>query len=215
MKKIYSLIYSEYKEYLANKKLRTVILEYGFSGKSKILQVLQFFAIIIFASLIIYLIVERLHLKKVDWSEAFMVILSLGAAIIAYQQWRENRHEISIDKYYDFLGEANERLECLDVSKIQMHVYVELDKLEYVIVKYELGFIPARFAKRAMDNFKCHCQKTNKFQSCVQKVLAESAYLEQTKKIANTICEKCATRKIKLACKAELHSLNSKIAPIT
>jgi hypothetical protein len=172
--------------------IKKEVIRYRFSRRSNTKQVLIVAAVILLVSLITYAVVFKFHLEKVSWSDAFVAMLSLGVAIVAYQQWRENRYEISIDKYYDFLAEANRRLECLEeISKKQMHAYVELDKLEYVIVKYELGFIPDKFAKRAIDNFKCHCMQTEQFQSCVQKALAESAYLEKTKKVANMICKNC------------------------
>lgn len=178
--------------------IKKEIIRYKFSRRSNIKQLVVVALIIIITSLIAYEVIHELKLEKVAWSDAFVAMLSFGVAIVAYQQWRENRYEISIDKYYDFLAEANRRLECLEeISKKQMHAYVELDKLEYVIVKYELGFIPDKFAKRAIDNFKCHCLKTDQFQSCVQKALAESAYLDKTKKVASLICKKSDNEKRK------------------
>ena len=179
--------------------IKKEIIRYRFTRRSNIKQLVVVAIIILLASVIAYAVIYGFKLEKVAWSDAFVAMLSFGVAIVAYQQWRENRYEISIDKYYDFLAEANRRLECLEeISKKQMHAYVELDKLEYVIVKYELGFIPEKFAKRAIDNFKCHCMKTDQFQSCVQKALAESAYLDTTKKVASLICKKCDNEKSRI-----------------
>lgn len=136
-----------------NNNLEKELHKYGFSRRSNAENILAVLTILGFVTGIVALLIYGFRVDKVSWSDAFMPLISLGAAIVAFQQWRENRYEISIDKYYDRLESANKRLECLDIPKEKMHVYVELDKLEYVIVKYELGFIPAKFAKRAIDNF--------------------------------------------------------------
>jgi hypothetical protein len=129
-------------------------------------------------------------------SDEFTAILTLGVAAIAYQQWRASRHEISIDKYYDRLEEANKRLEPLGyASKEKLHCYIELDKLEYVIVKYELGFISAKLMMRAIDNFQFHCLTTKNFQNLVIEIFNESAYLEETKIVAQVVRTVCGTLK--------------------
>lgn len=122
--------------------------QYEFSRKSSVVELAM---ILLFLPFIVWIIVDTLAPERVPWSQAFTAILSLAVAI-AYRQWRGARHEISIDKYYDRMETANKRLEVLETDKPaaeDMHVFAELDKLEYVIVKYEYGYISPVLALRS------------------------------------------------------------------
>jgi hypothetical protein len=142
-------------------------------------------------SLLIWLIVDRFNLERVPWSQAFAAILSLGIAIVAYRQWIAARYEISIDKYYDRLDVANRRLELLypdDANhKKIMHVFAQLDKLEYVIIKYELGYISPLLARRAILDFTGH-SKTPGFCALASRWVVEGSYLSKTQEIVLLIC---------------------------
>jgi hypothetical protein len=172
-------------------KIKRELQQYSFLEKNYIPQLAIIIIISLAALFLIYISLSKFIHSFIS-SEALKVFISLAVAIIAYWQWRKNRHEISIDKYYDRLENANKRLECLNtMTNNKMHVFVELDKLEYVKVKYELGFIPPEFAKRAIDNFKCHCKNIQDFKKLVEEIIEESAYLPETKKTVKAIIEEC------------------------
>ena len=141
-------------------------------------------AIVISCLFLTWFVVEVVNKKPLDWSKAAQPIITIGIAFVAYKQWIAARHEISIDKYYDRLDVANKRLEELEgigkVQKADMHLFTELDKLEYVIVKYELGYISPEIALRAVENFKAHCRESDFLDQARTKV-KKAAYLEQTR----------------------------------
>jgi len=116
------------------------VRQYGF--KKRISHLVELFWIFVFLVGLSFLLWSAL-IRNVPGANAiqlFAPVLTLGAAIIAYRQWRAARYEVSIDKYYDRLESANRRLEAVQVDipgKEDLHAFAELDKLEYVLVKYE------------------------------------------------------------------------------
>ena len=128
------------------------------------------------------------------WSQAFTAILSLGIAIIAYRQWRAARHEITIDKYNDRLEVANKRLEVLQTDKPtpeDMHVFAELDKLEYVIAKYEYGFMSPVLALRALNKFKGLCMDRRGFRGKAAHWVDTASYRDITRLVVKSVCKHC------------------------
>lgn len=88
-----------------------------------------------------------------------LVTLTLGAFLFAYQQWREARFELSLEKFYDRLELANQRLEKLDTTdRFDMYIFTELDNLEYVIQKYKLDYMSTAHALRAIQTFRSRCE---------------------------------------------------------
>lgn len=158
--------------------------EHGFPEKVNyyggISKVLFFYSLLILTVWII----EKLVSGNIDWSKLFGGLITLGLAVVACQQWIANRQETSIDKYYDRLEGANKRLaEIPDVKPEDMYVFVELDKLEYVIIKYNLGYISPELAKRALENFLSICARRDRFKDRASHHLEEAAYLEKTKRV--------------------------------
>jgi hypothetical protein len=168
--------------------------KYKFNRKSSILELAVILLFLAFVSVIIWIVVKMFDLERVPWSQAFTAILSLAIAIIAYRQWRGARHEISIDKYYDRLETANKRLEVLETEKPtaeDMHVFAELDKLEYVIVKYEYGYISPLLVLRALKNFHGLCIDRNGFSEKASHWVHQASYREITRRVTRAVCEEC------------------------
>jgi hypothetical protein len=142
---------------------------------------------------IIWIVVKVFNFATVPWSQAFSAILTLGVASIAYMQWRAARQEISIDKYYDRLEVANKRLEALQVKPTpeDMYTFSELDKLEYVIVKYEHGYISPVLALRALKNFHAVCMDREGFREKAAHWVNKASYGEITRRVVKTICKDC------------------------
>lgn len=167
---------------------------YGFTRKSSVVELVAILVFLGFVSIIIWLTVRVFHLQPVPWSQAFAAVLSLGVAIIAYRQWRAARHEISIDKYYDRLEITNKRLEVLETDKPTpevMHTFAELDKLEYVIVKYEYGYMSPVLALRAVENFRRLCMDRRGFMEKASYWVNKASYRKITRRVVSTVCDSC------------------------
>jgi hypothetical protein len=100
-----------------------------------------------------------------------------GLAIVAvwfgYHQWRTARFEISMDQYYARLAATDALVDrwpgahsmlrhfWSDLERTtferENYVYVELDNLEYAIAKYQLGYMHADHALRAVRTFSSRC----------------------------------------------------------
>jgi len=170
------------------------LAQYGFHRKSSIRELGAIGLVLGIVSLIIWIVVRELNLERVPWSQAFTAVLSLGIAVIAYRQWRGARHEISIDKYYDRLEVANKRLDAVETdrpSPEDMYVFAELDKLEYVIVKYEYGYISHLLALRALNNFKGICVDRKGFKDRASHWVNQASYRAVTRRVVMSVCEHC------------------------
>jgi hypothetical protein len=168
---------------------------YGIKNHQPVVELIMILMILGVVSLVIWIVVDEFKLQPVPWSQAFGAVLSLGIAIIAYRQWRAARYEISIDKYYDRLESANKRLELLQTNKPSvedMHAFAELDKLEYVIVKYEYGYISAGLMLRALKNFEGLCKDRPEFSQKAAHWVDRASYREVTRKLVRMICETCS-----------------------
>jgi hypothetical protein len=70
-----------------------------------------------------------------------VAVVALGTVGVAHQHRRAARHEASLDKLYERLALANDRLERVSDTARSIYIFTELDNLEYVIEKYKLGYI--------------------------------------------------------------------------
>ena len=177
----------------AQKKLK----QYEFSKTSSVLELTIIGLILVVVSVILWVIITTYNFERVPWSQAFTAILSLGIAMIAYRQWRAARYEISIDKYYDRLETANKRLEALQTDKPtpeDMYAFSELDKLEYVIVKYEHGYISPVLALRALENFKGVCMDRAGFRDIALHWVNKASYRKVTRRVVGSVCRECPVR---------------------
>lgn len=153
-------------EYLASFGLNRESRHLGIAFFSAISILVAMFAILFEASPASWI---RMSVHEITFAVSGFFILLLG-----YQQWHENRHEISMDKYYDRLEIANRtrkeggtavynmmrhsRPEADDVDSRKMEfVYAELDNLEYVAEKYHLGFMKPEQACRGLRTFQKRC----------------------------------------------------------
>ena len=93
--------------------------------------------------------------------------------VLGYLQWREIRHEISYDRYYDRLAGVNERFNAYRLDALAgdpaekrshlntMFVFGELDLLEYMLGKRRLGYVREELAERAIRSFRSRCGDPN------------------------------------------------------
>jgi hypothetical protein len=194
---IFSKIYKGLRRYFTDKEVfeaEEQLEQHGFRRKSSIKELAVIALILGIVSLVIWIVVSTFNLQPVPWSQAFTAVLSLAIAIIAYRQWKAARHEISIDKYYDRLEVANKRLEAVQTDKLSpedMHVFAELDKLEYVIAKYEYGFMSPLLALRALNNFKGLWMDRRGFRGKASHWVDKASYREITRLVVRKVCEHC------------------------
>ena len=166
------------------------VRKYGFKKRiSHLVELFWIFAFLIGLSFLLWGAVKRYAIEATA-IQFFGPILTLGVAIIAYRQWRAARYEVSIDKYYDRLESANKRLEVVETDipeKEDMHAFAELDKLEYVLVKYEYRYISPILAARALKNFQLLCQHRSGFMELAYRWVNRAAYLERTREVIRRV----------------------------
>lgn len=138
-------------------------------------------------------------------SRASTIVLTLGALLLGYQQWRAARNELSMERYYERLDLADRRLDnwpsardmvkhfwptAIDQASYEcsMYVYVELDNLEYVIEKYKLGYISPEQALRGLRTFQSRCISTE-FRELAQEYVKLAGYQSTTEEIVNNVCK--------------------------
>ncbi len=108
-------------------------------------------------------------------TDVAVTLITAAAIFFAYYQWMDGRREASLDKFYDRLALINTRYyewkEARDVVphfwgnstddadfRPRMYVYLELDNLEYVILRYQLGYLRAPLLRRAVRTFSSRCE---------------------------------------------------------
>ncbi len=166
------------------------VRQFGFKKRiSHLVELFWIFVFLVGLSFLLWAVVNRYKIEA-NAIQLFGPVLTLGAAIIAYRQWRAARYEVSIDKYYDRLESTNRRLEAVQVDvpeKEDMHAFAELDKLEYVLVKYEYRYISPILAARALKNFQLLCQHRPGFKELAFGWAHRAAYLERTREVVSNV----------------------------
>jgi hypothetical protein len=140
-------------------------------------------------------------------------IAAMCAFVFGYYQWRSSRYDKSMEDFYSRLNLANQRREStLLVSRIlghpweleklsknpltlaededyqwSMYVYAELDNLEYVVEKYNLGYMEPRHALRGLRTFyqRCLC---GPFRDRAWQCALFMAYNASTIKVVKNVC---------------------------
>jgi hypothetical protein len=129
----------------------------------------------------------------------------LIVSIFAYYQWNDVRRELSLDKFYDRLSLINERYYYWphardlvghfwpnppDEKTFQeaMYVYLELDNLEYIIMRYHLGFVSRPLLKRAVRTFSSRCQ-SSVFSSLARQLVNGAGYSSSTIHVVSALTE--------------------------
>ena len=124
------------------------------------------------------------------------------AAFFAYYQWTDSRREASLDKFYDRLSLVNERYyeweearglvdhfwgssEPADFQKA-MYVYLELDNLEYIMFRYQLGFVTTALLHRAIRTFRSRCQSED-FSKLALELVHSACYQSKTVEIVSIL----------------------------
>lgn len=137
-------------------------------------------------------------------------LFTVAAIIFAYAQWLNARREASLDKFYERLSLINSRYHAwpearmltkhfwyedhasVDPSspdaetefKKSNYVYLEYDNLEYMISRYQLGFVTEELLKRAIWTFVARCE-VGEFATIAKRLAlkAEGGYNANTGKV--------------------------------
>lgn len=96
-------------------------------------------------------------------------VLALVGSIVALRQWSRVRHENTIEKYYDRVGAINVIIDSYHKAAAKddpgaasgqfTHIVAltELLTLEYVLLKFELGYCDLAILERALMSFFNRC----------------------------------------------------------
>lgn len=148
-----------------------------------------------------------------------LFVAGIGLAV-GYQQWRSARKEASLEKYYERLDVSNRRMEAIweagsrgggtpyhegslpiqsqqDIVRCglppaAMWVYTEIDNLEYVLQKYELGYVDKELMKRALGFFASLCRQVPLFAATARagaNPSSGSGYRRKTKQVVKAVTD--------------------------
>lgn len=149
-------------------------------------------------------------------TDVAVTLITAAAIFFAYYQWMDGRRESSLDKFYDRLALINTRYyewkEARDVVphfwgkstenvnfRPRMYVYLELDNLEYVILRYQLGYLRTPLLRRAVRTFSSRCESPV-FCELAKEVVNGAGYAQATVDVVNVLVAQAnPTRTIHIA----------------
>jgi hypothetical protein len=187
------------------RKRRTYLREYGFKRSLKMVYRGELIIFAAFcAALLVFYLVEGPFADDIATpaGEAATTAAALGALLLGYQQWKEARHESSMEKYYERLDLPNRRTSAPVYSMMKeipngtdeseparmMYVYLELDNLEYVIEKYKLGYMRPKQACRGLRTFQRRCLAPE-FRKRARQRVQFGDYNPRTAYVVKKVCE--------------------------
>lgn len=169
--------------------------------------------VLLFALIVTTQIVAELSNKKPEWSDSLQALAGFAAFSLGYLQWRAARHETTFDKLYDKLDIANRKFDAWKIEQLKndpkgladhlhtMFVFAELDNLEYVLEKYQLGYAREELAERAWRSFKSRCIDSEAFRKCALHFLGEKeggeialGFQKTTRMVVRHVCLDCHTQ---------------------
>ena len=147
-------------------------------------------------------------------------VVTIFAFVLGYYQWRSARYEKAMEDFYSRLNLANRKRESVAlISKLlghpwdlkganeyseapcghddhqwSMYVYAELDNLEYVVEKYNLGYMQARHALRGLRTFYQRCARPA-FRHRALKCARCMAYNDTTIRVVRKVCQDIEDRR--------------------
>lgn len=146
---------------------------------------------------------------ELRWPDILTVLAGFVIFSVGYLQWRAVRQEITFDKFYDKLDVANKRFDAWRIERLKsdhekledhlhtMFFFAELDNLEYVIEKYQLGYVKRELAERAMRTFESRCVE-ERFRSCALYFLGAEegeqvarGFQRTTRMVVRHMCHRC------------------------
>ncbi len=135
------------------------------------------------------------------------VLVGGAAGIFTYQQWADSRREESLDRFYQRLGEVNSLYREWESARDlvphfwefapggdetahqkQLYVYLELDNLEYMLVRYELGFVSQELLMRALRTFASRMVSKD-FRDLATDQVDGAGYVKDTGEVVTKVCE--------------------------
>ncbi|MBV8846778.1 MAG: hypothetical protein JO307_28550 [Bryobacterales bacterium] len=134
---------------------------------------LLFVLLVVVAAVVGLWAVEKYHPwgNDINGTNALTAVVGLGAFLIGYNQWRSAKQETSLERYYERLKIANEARNSLTDADhpdpMHMYAFTELDNLEYVLQKYQLGYMAAEHALRGVKTFNSRLTGVRRFDDAV------------------------------------------------
>ncbi|WP_143272014.1 hypothetical protein [Azospirillum brasilense] len=118
--------------------------------------------------------------NKLKAGELIGIITVVAGLFTGYYQWRMSRYEASLERLYERIDVSNRRLadvinyanqdknpyehpRLAGLSVFDMWVFAELDNLEYVLEKYQFGWIKYHHVYRSLVTLKARCAADQTF----------------------------------------------------
>lgn len=154
----------------------------------------------------VLMLVGLRYLMSEIWDDSetnIETFLGIGLAFAGIYQWRSSKYEMSIDKFYERLAYTNSKLsewesprlllseqwDDEEVFQKEMYVYLELDNLEYIIQKYQHGYMEPHDAYRALTCFNSRCKNSSAFKALVMENVDKAGYRTETSYAIRCLCK--------------------------
>ena len=141
---------------------------------------------------------------QITFEDYITFAIGAGAFLIALLEWYSARRQESLERFYDRLDLSNSRLEKIiefeyedkdpytskvegGLSVFDMWVFTELDNLEYVLDKYQNGFLASVHADRALRTFIARCRNDPAFNARALELSQNSSYQTMTTEMVERI----------------------------
>lgn len=169
--------------------------------------------VFLIALILILQIGSAISNEEPEWPDILKALAGFVIFSVGYLQWRAARHEITLDKLYDKLDLANKKFDAWRIEHLKgnpekledhlhtMFVFAELDNLEYVLEKYQLGYASRELAERALRNFESRCSESERFRNTALYFLGAEegkqvaqGFQPTTRMIVRHACHRCHTQ---------------------
>lgn len=193
-----------HKRSISNAEASDELSEHGIERKKGVFLVtgVNLYLMMLLATLILFKVWLALPPAKNASLEA---LLGIGVAFAGLYQWRSSKYETSIDEFYKRLSYTNTKLIEWESSRVllskewvdekvfqrEMYVYLELDNLEYIIQKYQHGFMEPHDAHRALTCFSSRCKNSHAFKALAEENVEKGGYKPDTRYAVHHLCQKC------------------------
>ena len=138
-------------------------------------------------------------------------LVAVVAAVFAYYQWADARREASLEKFYERLKLTNEQYARSEHARQlvghfwdeaegtpgfdrRMYTFLELDNLEYMLLRYQLGFVRKRLMWRAIRTFAARCESPP-FRALALKLASGSGYDDKTRAVTEVLARGADARR--------------------
>lgn len=189
---------------ISNSEVIDKLRIYGIERKKWVFWVtgVMLYLMMLLATVVLILVWHYLSITQ-DVDVGIEAFLGIGVAFAGIYQWRSAKYEMSIDRFYERLSYTNTKLFEWESSRVllseewvddkvfqrEMYVYLELDNLEYIIQKYQHGFMEPHDAHRALTCFSSRCKNSRAFKALAIENVSKAGYKPETRCAICRLCQ--------------------------